>query len=158
MGQKKLGKWIEFSWNIGQMGGVLEYYVWKRIFFQQVQLSAYSVFLLWSIWPTHDHCPLLLRATMTTVYSCPSVCPPHSKHRDPFFNESIISIIPTTPPTPYPVHKATDYLAWQPFQCQPPSAFASMFCLICPSPRSVSQVSQVHFCLKAFKVSAHTGQ
>ena len=68
-------------------------------------------------WPL----PPLLRATMTTVYSCPSVCPPHSKHRDPFLTTQLYLSFPQLrPPTPYPVHRAAGYLPSQPFPCQPP--------------------------------------
>lgn len=113
------------------------------------------MFLLWSIWPTHDHCPLLLRPTMTTIYSCPSICPPHSKHRNPFFNQLYLSFPQLRPPTPYPVHKAADYLAWQPFQCQPPNAFATTFCLICPSPRSCLSSLSSSFLPESLSRSLH---
>ena len=68
-------------------------------------------------WPL----PPLLRATMTTVYSCPSVCPPHSKHRDPFLTTQLYLSFPQLrPPAPYPIHRAAGYLPWEPFPCQPP--------------------------------------
>lgn len=89
--------------------------------------------------------PLLppAKATMTTIYSCPSICPPHSKHWNPFVNPT------TQTPNPLPCPQGRRLPGLTALPMSPPSASAATFCLICPHRGPVSQASQAHFCPKA---------
>lgn len=89
--------------------------------------------------------PLLppAKATMTTIYSCPSICPPHSKHWNPFVNPT------TQTPNPLPCPQGRRLPGLTALPMSPPSASAATFCLICPHRGPVSQASQAHFCPEA---------